>query len=380
VRSTAVLAAAAAAVLGLQSAASAHDHSTVYVSATGHGSGECRHPDATTIQQGVNRAGPGGTVVVCAGTYQESVTITTSRSTLHGMHGAVIDASGQVYGVGIGADRVTVTGLTVKNAGVGHPDAAKCGAEPDSSGPHPVCAGIVTFASAGGPPVPGNRLTITDNELTANLGFGIDVVSTHDSDIEDNEASHNGLVGINVVDDLNIPVRDNRIVGNVADDNATGCGIALASHTGAGVIGNLVKDNEADRNGLAGGGAGVLLATPIPTGKVQNNRLVDNSVTGNGHSGIQVHFHVPSATVDGNSIIGNSIGRNNVKGDATAGDPDTTGILIGSNSPLSILVRGNSISHDGVGIFVAGPNVSLHSQGNSFRDVQIRVKTSPVFN
>lgn len=373
-RAAGVLIATAAAVLGVQSTASADTHSTVYVS-QGGGSGQCLHAAATTIQQGVTMAPAGGTVIVCPGTYPESVDITTQSLTLRGLRGAVIDATGRSYGIGVGADRVTVTGMTVHNAAknlVAPADAqATCGAGPTA----PLCAGIVTFVAG----VPGNHLLITNNVLTGNLGFGLDVVSTDGSLILDNDASRNGVVGINTVDDLGIPVQNNRIIGNEASDNASGCGIALASHTGAGVIRNVVLGNRADRNGLAAGGAGVLLATPVPNGQVRSNQLIGNSVDGNGHSGIEVHFHVPTATVDGNSIVANRIGRNDVLGDDSAGDPDTTGILIGSNSPLNILVTGNSISHDVVGIFQAGPNVTVRAQGNVFRDVQTPIKVSPVF-
>jgi parallel beta-helix repeat protein len=369
-RATGVLIAAAAAVLGLQSAASAHDRSTVVVSANGSGGGDCRHPDARTIQKGVSLARAGGTVVVCSGTYKESVDISTPRLTLQGQRGAVVDATGKSYGIGVGADRVTVTGMTVKNAAVGLPglDPTKCG-DPRIA----VCAGIVTFAAKGHPPVAGNRLTIIRNVLTGNVGFGIDVASTRDSVIKDNKADANGI-GINVVDDLNIAVRDNTIAGNETDDNKNGCGIALASHTGAGVVGNVVKGNEADRNGLVSGGAGVLLATPVPTGVVRDNQLVGNSASGNGHAGIEVHFHPDSAKVDGNTIVGNHVGRNNTLGDYGVGAPKTTplktvGIYVGSNSRLTIVVRDNEIRNDDIGIFQAGPHVTTVRRGNDFRHV-----------
>jgi parallel beta-helix repeat protein len=383
-----VLVAAGATVLGVQPSASAHDHSTVVVSAGGGGD-DCRHPDATSIQQGVSLARPGGTVLVCAGTYKESVTITTPRLTLRGRHGATIDATGQSYGIGIGADNVTVTGMTVHNAGNGlvTPETAQaiCGSPPNNGVPQPLCAGIVTFVVGQQGPVPGNYLTITENRLTGNAGFGIDVVSTKRSLIEDNEADRNGVVGINVVDDLNVPVRDNRIVGNDASDNRSGCGIALASHSGAGVIGNLVKDNEADRNGLANGGAGVLLATPTPGAVVKDNTLTENSASGNGHAGVEVHIHVgqnatdqngnpaptPNADVSGNRIIGNDLGRNNRLGDFGTDSPiKTVGVYIGSNSPLTIVVKGNDIHDDDIGIFQAGKQVTtVRPDANRFRHV-----------
>ena len=58
-------------------------------------------PDRSTIQGGVESVATGGTVVVCAGTNPESVSI-LKRLTLEGRRGSVVDATGQPYGIGIG--------------------------------------------------------------------------------------------------------------------------------------------------------------------------------------------------------------------------------------------------------------------------------------
>src|SRR5206468_10445020 len=122
-----------------------------------------------------------------------------------------------------------------------------------------------------------------------------------------------------------------------------------------------VKDNEADRNGLAAGGAGVLLATPTPGAKIKNNTLTGNSATGNGHAGVEVHIHVgqnatdqsgnpaptPNADASGNRVVGNNLGRNNRLGDF--GTDQTVGIYVGSNSPLSIVLKDNTIHDDAIG-------------------------------
>jgi nitrous oxidase accessory protein NosD len=292
----------------------------------------------------------------------------TKRLTLQGLRGAVVDATRKSYGIGVGADHVTVIGMTVHNAGKGlvPPDQAQalCGTGPTA----PRCSGIVTFAIAGGPPVAGNYDTIVGNTTTHNLGFGLDIVSTHDSLIKENVADDNGVVGMNVVDDLGLPVMHNRIIGNDTSNNTTGCGIAMASHVGAGVIGNWVQGNTADRNGLGNGGAGILLATPIPSGVVTGNTLIGNRMAGNGHSGVEVHIHNAGPDASGNSIIGNDVGTNNLLGDF--GDTHTTGIYIGSNTPMSIVVKNNHISHDVVGIFKAGPHVTVVRSGNTFSNVQ----------
>ena len=71
----------------------------------------------------------------------------------------------------------------------------------------------------------------------ATLGSGIDLNSTQYSLAQGNVANGNG-VGINVADDLGRLALYNTIDNNVTNLNFGGCGIALASHTGAGVAGN----------------------------------------------------------------------------------------------------------------------------------------------
>lgn len=84
--------------------------------------GPAGHPCATaaysSVQAAVTAAPARGTVIVCPGTYSESVTITKSLR-LAGQPGASIDATGQPYGVGAAASYVTISGLTVRGASVG---------------------------------------------------------------------------------------------------------------------------------------------------------------------------------------------------------------------------------------------------------------------
>jgi nitrous oxidase accessory protein NosD len=378
VRCAGVTTTAAVAVLGFQSAANATTPSTVYVSpqiiytaaaAASLPAGyavPCTHTAVHSIQQGVSAVATGGTVVVCPGVYPEEVDIRKTL-TLRGLPGATIDASGQNYGVGIGANYVTVTGLTVRNAGVGTaPNDADLG------------DGIVTASLIDYPKI-GNFATITNNTVTGSVaglvGSGIDVNSSRGGLIQNNHAVGNGI-GINVANDLGYPVRDNKIIGNIANGNLVGCGIALADHTGAGVINNLVKNNTANGNGLPAGGAGVLLATPAPGGILKDNAFVGNSASGNGHSGFELHVHVPDAHVTGNSVVGNNFGINN--GGTDFGDPDYTGIYLGSASPMSIVVKNNHVHDDINGIFQAGPVTTVRS-GNTFTGVVHPFVSTPIY-
>jgi nitrous oxidase accessory protein NosD len=350
---------------GTASAASA----TVYVSPTGS-AGAADHSCASaafgSVQAAVDAAPAGGTVIVCRGTYDESVTIGRSL-TLAGRPGATIDAAGQRYGVGAAASYVTVTGLTVENANVG-------GLLAD---------GIVTAGLAGGTMVPASHVTIRDDVTRDNAGSGIDINSTSYSVAAGNRSTGNS-VGINVSDDFGQPAAHNTIIGNVADDNPGGCGIALADHTGKGITGNLVARNVSDDNGLgtpsaedASAGSGVILAGA--TGAVAGNTITGNIFEGNGHAGFDVHAHAPGLDFAGNTVTGNRIGVNNLR--TSEGDPDTTGIYLGDASPLTITVRGNIITGDHYGIFAAGGPVTIRGlHHNHYRHVTIEVGTTPSFS
>src|ERR1700753_1026355 len=90
--------------------------STVYVSPPGSAGGadhSCASAAYQSVQAAVGSVPSGGTVVVCAGTYRESVTV-TKPIRLEGRRGATIDAAGHSYGVGVAAPYVTVSGLTVE--------------------------------------------------------------------------------------------------------------------------------------------------------------------------------------------------------------------------------------------------------------------------
>ncbi|MFN7948631.1 MAG: right-handed parallel beta-helix repeat-containing protein [Blastocatellia bacterium] len=94
----------------------------------------CVNPGGTggclnSVQAGVNAAGPGGTVNVQAGTYNETVTVTQAGITINGAQ-AGVDARGRLSafesfvegasgGFVILANNVTIDGFTIRNAAAG---------------------------------------------------------------------------------------------------------------------------------------------------------------------------------------------------------------------------------------------------------------------
>lgn len=352
-------------ITGTASAAPA----TVYVSTTattGAGDHSCASAAYGSIEAAVAAAPARGTVIVCPGTYDESVTV-GKPLTLAGRPGATIDATGEPYGVGVAASYVTVSGLTVENANVG-------GLLAD---------GIVTAGLVNGTMVPANHVTIAGDVTKDNAGSGIDINSTSYSSAIGDRSTGNS-VGINVSDDFKQPAAHNRLIGNVADTNPGGCGIALADHTGQGIYDNLVARNVSNDNGLgtpsaeaASAGSGVILAGA--TGGVYDNTVTGNTFDGNGHAGFDVHAHAPGMNLSGNVVTGNRIGVNNLR--TSEGDDFSTGVYLGDASPLTITVRGNVISGDHFGIFTAGGPVTVRGErDNLYRRVSSVLGSTPSFS
>lgn len=342
----------------------------VYVSPTGSAGRpdrSCGTAAYSVIQAAIEAAPAHGAVVVCAGTYPGSITIDKSL-TLQGEPGAVIDATGQPYGVGTTSSWVTIAGLTVENASDPTPGA------PDD--------GIITAGfGSGGSPVTADHVTVVDDVTRNNVGSGIDINSTSYSVARDDNSSGNG-VGINVSNDLGVAASHNLIADNVSNDNPGGCGIVLADHTSTGVYDNRVTGNVADDNGLgtpsapnASAGSGIIMAGS--GGGVYNNLVADNTFDGNGHAGVVVHAHAPGMNMSGNTVVRNRIGVNNARGDTS--DPYTTGVYLGDASPLTITVAGNAITGDYYGIFTAGPVTVTGHQANRFRGVLHPSGSTPVY-
>jgi parallel beta-helix repeat protein len=356
---------------GLAATAANAAPTTVYVSPTGTvgaGGSSCSTSTFSSIQAAVEAAPLHGLVVVCPGVYHTSVTVNRAVN-LSGKHGAVVDATGQPYGIGVAASWVTVSGLTVENAS-------------DTSDNAPA-DGIITAGFVDDVPTPANHVTITGNTVKDNVGSGIDINSTSYSVASKNVAIGNG-VGINMSDDLGVPASHNRIIGNVSDDNPGGCGIALADHTGMGVFDNVISGNVADDNGLgspsapdASAGSGIILADPAPAGGVYDNQVLGNHFSGNGHAGVALHAHAPGTNFSGNVIAGNVIGRNNLRTDTD--DLKTTGVYLADASPLTITVIGNIISNNYYGIFTAGSVIVKGALFNGFVNVVHATGSYPTY-
>jgi Right handed beta helix region len=332
--------------------------STVYVSPSGsiiNPGTSCLTAKFSVINVAIAVVASGGTVVVCPGTYTQGVVV-GKPLTLAAQPAATIDATGKTNGIRVTASNVTVRNFTVANA------------------------------TADGILVTGNRARIMDNTSEDNGATGISFNGSMFSSAVRNVAVANTAGGIELVDDFGVTA-DTTVLGNDASGNPGGCGIILASHSGAGVYGNMVRGNVADDNGTnpASSGSGILMATGAPGGQVYNNTVDGNFVTGNGLAGVTVHGHIAGLNLNGNAVVNNYIGTNNIDGDpvglappgVNVPDPWTTGVLVASSSPLTITIANNSIADNHIGVWRTSKIKILGINTNTYSKVLIPVRYAP---
>ncbi len=347
---------------------------TYYVSPWGQAGDSdysCGSAAHSSISAAVAAASPGDTVVVCGGIYRDEVVIRKPLN-LIGRAGAVIDATGQrklnvggeiggSIGIGVvGTHDVRVSGLKVEHAGVD---------------------GILVWSSS--------YVSVTSNVVVHNGTLGVNLNGSSWSHVTNNVAEYNADGGFLVADDGG-RTSHNDVSYNVASHNAGGGGVILAGHSTKGVIDNLVSHNVLTDNGWmrSDSGGGVVIATNMAKETVADNLVTANNIHGNGLAGVTIHGHLPGQNLNGNWITDNQIGMNDTLGDPiglavspmsknmSVPDNRTTGVLIGTASPIRVRISGNTIHDDHFGVFLEGKGAGVYASlyGNRYDYVAVPVE------
>jgi parallel beta-helix repeat protein len=215
--------------------------------------------DQGTIQDAVDEATPGDTIIVRDGTYTENVDV-NKRLTIRSENGAASTtaqaANPNDHVFGVTADDVTISGFTVKGAtgfcivGIG-----LIGADNGIISDNKVSNsyyGIGLYDS--------NDNTLTSN-TASNNDEGILLLSqSNGNTLTDNIASNNGI-GIRLSESI-----DNTLTSNIANSN-NNVGIFLGSSSGNKLTGNTASNNPQ--------GTGIWL------GESNGNTLTDNTASNN---------------------------------------------------------------------------------------------------
>ena len=238
--------------------------------------------DVATIQGAVDDARPGGMVLIDAGVYRESVTVTTPYVTIRGMdrNGVVIDgAFERAVGIHvIEADGVTIENLTVRNHLVNGVQWSSVHGYRGSyltaynNGDYGVFAsdsqwGQFDRSYASGSPDSGFYIgqcfpchAVVRNVLAEHNALGFSGTNAGgDLAIVNSEWRHNlaGIVPNTLDSEADPPQRDMLVAGNFVHDNNSrtadstsltyptfGAGILVTGGVGNVIVGNLVQNHE----------------------------------------------------------------------------------------------------------------------------------------
>ena len=119
------------------------------------------------------------------------------------------------------------------------------------------------------------------------------------------------------------------------------------------------------------------MAAAGPVGGAYDNVIRNNEASGNGLAGIVIHDHFPGANLNGNVLENNRLSNDNLDGDFdffAAQDPQTTGILIAAGLPFpgpaippisGTVVRNNTISNVSTGIWTLNAPATLNTFTNN---------------
>lgn len=209
-----------------------------------------------SIQAAINNAAAGDTILVSAGTYNESLTVNKSISLIgEGRDQTIINGQNNQFIINITADNVTMEGFTIQNALNLNPS-----------------DGINILSSKGN--------VISHNRIE-NAQQGIAVTSSSDNVISDNIVTTNNQQGITFTSCSNNTVMNNMITN-------TQQGIALTSSSN-----NTISDNTITANNQGG----VVVY-------VSNNNLFSGNMISDNYGGFSIYYSGGNA-FSGNTLAGN---------------------------------------------------------------------------
>jgi parallel beta-helix repeat protein len=275
--------------------------------------------DFTVIQEAINNASVGDTIIVHSGVYYEKVVVNKSV-TLKGNGQPVVDAGGEGDAIRLTADGITLVGFNATNSGsswsgfgitVTSNNNTITGNNVSSDN-----TGIRLYISS-------NNNNITGNNVSSDYA-GIYLYGSSNNTITGNSVSNNNLYGIRLYFSSN-----NTITGNNVSNNDGGIGLSSSSN-------NIITGNNVSNND-----AGISLYDSS-----NNNTITGNNVSNNNRGGVRRPWgSIDLSSSSNNTITGNNVSNNN-----------RGGIRLYDSSNNNT-ITGNVFVNDGLSVYFSYQNI-----------------------
>ena len=325
-----------------------------------------------TIQEAIDAAQTGETIIVSPGTYYENINFDNKNITVKSVNPSnasivtdtIIDGNKAGQVVEFDNDSSTLQGFTIQNGGANQG------------------AGIIVYNNS--------SPAIKDNNITANkaawYGGGIHVSDYSDPDIINNNINGNEAIkggGIYVINHSDPTISGNTIESNIASESGSssgsGGGIYICEHCDPVISDNTIKENEASSGG---GGIGLYIdCSPVISGNmIKNNGNRENLWYG---GGITMNSNCSPSITDntithnkaifGGGISVGSICSPTIEDNIISGNQSSSGggiqVYEGNNTVINRnTISGNQASGNGGGINVSYKSSSTTVTGNTIED------------
>ena len=260
--------------------------------------------DFTKIQDAIDVATDGDTIIVYSGTYYEHV-YANKQLNLTGIDMPVVDAQGStIYAIELKASGCVLDGFVAQN----------------SHGPWSYQAGV-------GIKVISNRNIISNNNISKN-GFGILIDSSSNNILAGNNVSNNGdgiklsnsnsntltgnILNSNGYDGIKLSrSNNNTLTGNIFNSNGL-TGLSLWNSNNNTLTGDIFRSNRngialfvSNNNALIGNNVNSNRQVGIEIMKSGNNILTRNNITNNKENGIKIYMSSSNNEIYLNNLINN---------------------------------------------------------------------------
>jgi parallel beta-helix repeat protein len=376
--------------------------------------------DFTGIQEAINNASVGDTIIVYSGVYYENVVVNKSV-TLKGIGHPVVDANGSGSTITLNADGITLVGFNATNSG--SPWRIEAGIKVTSNN-NSITGnnvsnnwyGIRLSYSRNNNSITGNNVSnnldgirlsyssnnnsITGNNVSNNLD-GIILQNSHNNTITGNTLVNDGLIvsysyqntvedntlvndGLTVSYSYQNTVEDNTVNGNpliyledasdyIVEDagqvilvNCTNITVKNQdlSNTSTGIKLWETKDSIISNNTASNNWVGITLSYSS-----NNNTITGNNVSNNNEAGIVLCYSCNNNTITGNNASNNNWGagitlrnshNNSITGNNVSNNNNWAGITLRNSHNNSI--TGNNVSnntYDGISLISSSSNNSI---------------------